>query len=85
MPFYTYATGTCSDCSQIIFRENKGQWEQNILYKAEVTNGAVFLEKNVITFNLFDPRDILRIKGDHHKLENYTPTIDYTMHFQNGF
>jgi gliding motility-associated-like protein len=76
-----WAAGPCKSCSTIIFKENKGQWEKNILYKAEIKNGAIFFEKNGITFNLFDTRDILRIKGDHHKLENYTPTIDYTMNF----
>jgi len=77
----SFAGTSCKSCQQIIFKQNKGQWENNILYKAEIKNGAIFFEKNIITFNLFDTRDILRIKGDHHKLENYKPTIDYTLHF----
>lgn len=77
----SFAGTSCKSCQQIVFKQNKGQWENNILYKAEIKNGAIFFEKNVITFNLFDTRDILRIKGDHHKLENYTPTIDYNMNF----
>jgi PKD repeat protein len=77
----TFAGSACVSCRQVIFKENKGQWENNILYKAEIKNGAIFFEKNVVTFNLFDPRDILRIKGDHHRLENYTPTIDYSLNF----
>ncbi len=70
---------TCKDC--LVFKENKGQWEQNILYKSELKTGAAFFEKGAITFNLFDPKDILRIKGDHHRLENYKHDIDYRMHF----
>ncbi len=75
------ANSSCKPCADIIFRENKGQWQSNILYKAEIKNGAIFFEQNQITFNLFDTRDIMRIKGDHHKLENYKQTIDYTLHF----
>jgi hypothetical protein len=75
------AGSECTDCGQLNFKENKGQWDPNILYKTEMRSGAVFFEKDVITFNLLDERDILRIKGDHHKLENYTPTIDYRLNF----
>jgi gliding motility-associated-like protein len=77
----SFAGDHCMQCKQVIFKQNKGQWENNILYKVELKNGAIFFENNVITFNLFDTRDVLRIKGDHHKLENYTPTIDYSMNF----
>lgn len=77
---YSFA-GSCASCNQIIFKQNKGQWQNNILYKAEIKKGAIFFEQNCITFNLFDTRDIIRIKGDHHRLENYTPTIDYSMNF----
>jgi len=71
----------CSSCFPLHFNENKGQWENQIRYKADLKNGAAFFELNAITFNLYDPKDVLRIKGDHHKLENYEPTIDYTMHY----
>lgn len=71
----------CSSCYPLYFKENKGQWGKEVRYKAELKNGAVFFEQNAITFNLVDTRDILRIKGDHHKMENYQPTIDYTMHY----
>lgn len=75
------SAGNCNTCKPILFKQNKGQWVPNILYKAEIKNGAIFFEPNGITFNLFDTRDVLRIKGDHHRLENYTPTIDYRMNF----
>ncbi len=71
----------CESCASLIFRENKGQWDKQVLYKSEVKSGAVFFEPNQITFNFYDARDVKRIKGDHHKLEGFTPTIDYTMHF----
>ena len=34
----------------IEFIENKNQWEKNILYKADLNEGAFFLEKNCFTF-----------------------------------
>ncbi len=77
----TAMAGQCVSCGELIMKQNKGQWESNVLYKTEMKNGAVFFEPNCITFNLFDTRDIIRIKGDHHRLENYTPTIDYSMNF----
>ena len=70
---------TCNSC--LVFKENKGQWQQNILYKSELKSGAAFFEKGQITFNLFDPADVMRIKGDHHRLENFKHDIDYGMHF----
>ncbi|MBL0310508.1 MAG: gliding motility-associated C-terminal domain-containing protein [Bacteroidetes bacterium] len=76
-----HATQPCGNCAPLIFKENKGQWEPKVLYKAEIKNGAVFFEENSITFNLFDTRDIIRIKGDHHRMENYKPNIDYTIHY----
>ncbi|MBN2729325.1 MAG: gliding motility-associated C-terminal domain-containing protein [Bacteroidales bacterium] len=49
----------------IYFVENIGQWEQNFLFKARVTNGAVYLFENKIVFDLYDGekvRDIMRFK-----------------------
>lgn len=40
------------------FIENKGQWEEPFLYKAELLNGALFLEENCITFNFVDHEDL---------------------------
>ncbi len=36
------------------FKENKGQWENHILYKADLKSGALFIEKEGITYNLFN-------------------------------
>lgn len=81
--FFTaiYSQEACQPCLQYLFKENKNQWEKEVLFKAEVKSGAIFFEQERITFNFLDNRDIIRIKGDHHKLENYTPQIDYTLHY----
>jgi gliding motility-associated-like protein len=36
------------------FTENKNQWEKNILYRADLDGGALFLEKNAFTYNFYD-------------------------------
>lgn len=36
------------------FFENKGQWNENVLYKLWLANGSFFLEKNTFTFFLFN-------------------------------
>lgn len=48
------------------FIENKGQWGKNILFKANLPVGDLYLEKNCLTFNLF-------LKEDrHHKHQSST-------------
>ncbi|MCE3260246.1 MAG: repeat-containing protein, partial [Bacteroidetes bacterium] len=36
------------------FTENAGQWENTILFRAQLDGGALFLEKNGLTFNFYD-------------------------------
>ncbi len=38
------------------FTENKGQWDDNILFRAQLDGGALFLEKNCLTFNFYDKK-----------------------------
>ena len=40
----------------INFAENNGQWESNVLYRAGLDGGALFLEQNKLTFNFYDKR-----------------------------
>jgi gliding motility-associated-like protein len=41
------------------FTENKGQWENRVLYRAQLDGGVLFLEKNCFTYNFYD-KDALR-------------------------
>ena len=38
----------------IRFTENKGQWSSQILFKAQLDGGALYLEKNALTFSFYD-------------------------------
>lgn len=40
--------------SLIKFTENKNQWDKNILYRAQLDGGLLFLEKNCFTYNFYD-------------------------------
>ncbi len=46
--------------AQYEFIENKGQWHENVNFKMELNDGALFIEDNGITFNITD------IKMGHH-------------------
>ncbi|MBI5219885.1 MAG: gliding motility-associated C-terminal domain-containing protein [Bacteroidia bacterium] len=41
-----------------IFIENKKQWNANIVYKADIPGGSLFLEKNCFTYDFFNPDDV---------------------------
>ncbi len=51
------------------FIENKGQWEQEILYKANLSSGTMFLEKNAFCFTFFDQEAVHDLM--HFKLLDY--------------
>jgi gliding motility-associated-like protein len=36
--------------------ENKGQWQQSVLFRAQLDGGLLFLEKNCLTFNFYDKK-----------------------------
>ncbi|GIV33799.1 MAG: hypothetical protein KatS3mg031_1334 [Chitinophagales bacterium] len=40
------------------FTENKGQWHPNVLYRLKLNSGAIFFEKNRLTFHLANPHDL---------------------------
>ena len=44
----------------IKFTENKGQWENNVLYRAQLDGGALFLEKNCFTYNFYEKEKVDR-------------------------
>lgn len=40
------------------FTENLGQWDEKILFKSTLWGGALFLEKNALTFSFFDQKKL---------------------------
>jgi gliding motility-associated-like protein len=45
---------TPADQTGIKFTENKNQWDQKILFRAQLDGGQLFLEKNAFTYNFYD-------------------------------
>jgi gliding motility-associated-like protein len=76
----SFATGVCANCSQLIFKQNKGQWSDKVLFNADMKGGNILLEKNAITYNLFSLDDLKRIRGDQHHQHLYKPDFDKTFH-----
>jgi hypothetical protein len=52
--FYCQQVVTAHDHPGLTFTENIGQWDKTILYRAGLDGGALFLEKDRLTFNLYD-------------------------------
>ena len=56
--FLIYAQSKVAINGNLNFTENKNQWEKQILYKADIPHGSLFLENNCFTFNFINPADI---------------------------
>jgi hypothetical protein len=57
------------------FIENKSQWEKNILFKADISNGAVFLENNCFTFVFKDMEAISKLMEFKTKPSDQRPVL----------
>jgi len=56
------------------FIENKGQWNNNITFKAVIPGGNLYLEDNALTYLFYNESDIGRLHELHHS-EIQNPTI----------
>ena len=55
LPFFSIGQSTSNNVKYI---ENKKQWNENILYKAHIPEGSVYLEDNKFTYNFLDFKTI---------------------------
>ncbi|GAA4313540.1 hypothetical protein GCM10023143_23870 [Compostibacter hankyongensis] len=61
------ASAAAQDAGGLLqFQENKGQWNDSVLYRAEVPGGYVFLREGGFTFSLYSPEDISRVEEAFH-------------------
>lgn len=49
-----------ANSSLIKFTENKGQWENNVLFRAQLDGGVLFLEKNCFTYTFYEKEKVRR-------------------------
>lgn len=54
------------EANPIEYKENKGQWHSNVLFRADIHGGALFLEEKGFSYSLFNPQQLFRI----HELEH---------------
>jgi gliding motility-associated-like protein len=52
---------------ELQFEENKGQWDQRALFKADLRGGRLFLEKGALTYTFYNPADLDRIHAKRHQ------------------
>jgi len=79
---FSHGRDTLEGSSTWRFSENKGQWESAIKYKAQIKNGAFFIEQNQITFVIKDQTAINRLvefKNSSHYMPPTSPPIDNTV------
>jgi gliding motility-associated-like protein len=70
------------------FKENKGQWNDNVQFKARIPGGNLYLESNKITYQFYNEEDIFRMDEVHHgfiKNPNYQDSIIHLHAFQVNF
>lgn len=66
---------------QIRFTENKGQWPEEVLFRMPLSHGAMFLEKNRITYHFIHDCD-LQIIYHPHQSPHTKPTEPLAEHIQ---
>lgn len=79
-------TFACDHCKSLEFVENKTQWQLGVLFKADFTNGSIYLENKSITFNWLNI-DQLMSRHLHEPSKPISNTIDafaYRMNFLNA-
>ncbi|HPQ08916.1 MAG TPA: PKD domain-containing protein [Bacteroidia bacterium] len=53
---YSQRVITPQNYSYVKFSENKGQWNENVLFRSTLDGGVLFVEKDKLTFNFFDKK-----------------------------
>jgi gliding motility-associated-like protein len=56
-----------NNTSQLDYISNDGQWEENVLFKADLKGGFVFVEKNKLTYLFYDSEKIAHTHHNHDK------------------
>ncbi len=77
--FIAFATSVFAQTPKIEFIENKGQWANNIKYKAKIPAGNLYLEANQLTYQFYDEQDMARLHDMHHHMIKNSSPQDYVM------
>ncbi len=69
--------------AELLFQENKGQFNDKVLFKAPLNYGAVFIEKNKLTFVLHNKTQLDELKNHIHGDHNQKKHQNLRVHFSN--
>lgn len=64
---------------QLNFIENKGQWDDNVLFKSEFSSGNFYIENNRFNFIFYDSEKLNELVGHHHKMSYYENHVDWNV------
>jgi PKD repeat protein len=74
--------------TSLCFTENKGQWDNHILFKTKLDGGSLFIEKDALTFSFYDKKNFREL---HHNgfLNAVSEDFDikfhaYQIHFEHS-
>lgn len=70
---------TLAQNAYLSFTENKGQWHDNVLYRAHLPAGQLYLEANKLTYQFYNETDLGRIDELHHGMLNNPTKADSTI------
>ncbi|NNC94538.1 MAG: T9SS type B sorting domain-containing protein [Chitinophagales bacterium] len=71
---YSSVKSSETDVSRLEFVENRGQWEEKVLFKAKTSIGYIYLESDRITVNIYDPEEM------HHATHHHDASDDVIVH-----
>lgn len=74
------AQNSCTPCNQLIFKENKGQWNSNVRYRTEMHYANVYFEQGRFTYQLLDTADLKRYRSHHPWGSDYKVKVDHAIH-----
>ena len=76
--FFKLSAGNTTN-SNIEYFENKGQWDNKVLFKADIFGGWAFLEKNTITYMFMETDKILH-RHNHNSQSRQDGNEDLDVH-----
>lgn len=73
--FFITAKVFSQDDDLLRFIENKGQFENNVLFKVQTNNSYIFFERNAVTFKIFNEEQYRKNHSHPHKTSDENGTI----------
>jgi len=71
----------CKSCRHVVFKQNKNQWHSNILFKADLSFAALFLENQGFTINMGNEKELMLLRHDQHRQHEFTPDFPNVLNF----